>query len=140
MQRIRGVRGWCALVALAGAVVGACETARNPGNIQPDRTPPTIVVTPASDTQQIASGLNFTVTATDNLGLLNVHVTFSGGYIGQTDSTFNSEVTSFNQGQHIAFPANWARAGSSRSSAAPPTARTTSRKIRSRSSCRTCRR
>ncbi len=106
MQRMRGVRGWCALVALAGAVVGACETARNPGGVLPDRTPPTIVLTPASDTQQIASGLNFTVTATDNLGLLNVHVTFSGGYIGQTDSTFNSEVTSFNQGQHIAFPAN----------------------------------
>jgi len=63
---------------------------------------------------------------------LDVHVTFSGGYIGQTDTTFNSAVTSFNQGQHIAFPANSGAAGSSRSSAAPPTARITSRKIRSR--------
>ena len=106
MQRMRGVRGWCALVALAGAVVGACETARNPGGVLRDQTPPTIVLTPASDTQQIASGLNFTVTATDNLGLLNIHVTFSGGYIAQTDTIFNSTVTNFNQGEHVTFPAN----------------------------------
>ena len=105
MQRMRGLRGWCALVALAGAI-GACETARNPGRVQLDQTPPTIVLTPASDTQQIANGLNFTVTATDNLGLLDVHVTFSGGYIAQTDTVFNSTVTNFNQGEHVAFPAN----------------------------------
>src|SRR2546422_1450534 len=33
MQRRRGVRGWCVLVAVAGAV-GACETARNPGGVR----------------------------------------------------------------------------------------------------------
>src|SRR2546430_5268198 len=66
MQRRRGVRGWCVLVAVAGAV-GACETARNPGGVLVDRISPTIALS-AADTQQIANGLQFSVDASDNLG------------------------------------------------------------------------
>ncbi len=103
MQQVRAVRGWCALVALAG-VVAACETARNPGGVQLDRVPPSIALTAVSDTQQIASGLQFSVSATDNLGLKDIKLTFSGGYLAQTDTIFTSAVTTFNQSTTVTFP------------------------------------
>jgi len=104
MQQMRGVRGWCALVALAGAV-GACETARNPSGSQPDRIPPSISLSTTADTQQIATGLSFNVDASDNLGLKDIRLTYSGGYIAQTDTIFSSAVTSFNKGESVTFPA-----------------------------------
>jgi len=104
MPQVRVVRAWCAMVALA-AVAGACETARNPGGIQRDVTPPTIVLTPAADTQAIANGLSLTVNATDNLGLKDIQLTYSGGYIAQTDTVFNTTVTSYNAGTKVTFPA-----------------------------------
>jgi len=91
------------LVALAGAV-GACETARNPGGVLRDVDAPVIVLSPAADTQQIAAGLSFTVNATDNLGLKDIRLTYSGGYIAQTDTVFNTAVTSYNQGTRVTFP------------------------------------
>ena len=94
MQKMRGVREWCALVALAG-VVGACETARNPGGVLRDQIPPTITLVAASDTQQISNGLSFTVAATDNLGLKDVRLTYSDPSIAQSDSIFTSAVTTF---------------------------------------------
>ncbi len=103
MQQRRGVRGWCVLVAVAGAV-GACETARNPGGVLRDVDAPIIVLSPAADTQQIAAGLSFTVNATDNLGLKDIRLTYSGGYIAQTDTVFNTTVTSYNQGTRVTFP------------------------------------
>src|SRR3989441_71127 len=110
MQRRRGVRGWCVLVALAGAV-GACETARNPGGVLVDRIPPTIALS-AADTQQIANGLQFSVDASDNLGLKEILVTFSDTTIGQTDTIFNTTVTSFTKSTKISFPANSGSGGS----------------------------
>jgi len=104
MLQVRGVRGWCAVVALVTAA-GACETARNPGGVLRDVNAPTIVLTPAADTQQIAAGLSFTVNATDNLGLKDIRLTYAGGYIAQTDTVFNTTVTSFNQGTRVTFPA-----------------------------------
>src|SRR3979490_3030957 len=103
MVHVRTVRGWCAVVALAGAV-GACETARNPGGTQRDVIPPGIKLTTAADTQQIASGLQFTVDASDNLGLKDIRLTYTGGYISQTDTIFNTTVTTFNKGTRITFP------------------------------------
>ncbi|PYP43150.1 MAG: hypothetical protein DMD42_10980 [Gemmatimonadetes bacterium] len=103
MQQVRAVRGWCALVALAG-VVAACETARNPGGVQLDRVPPSIALTAVSDTQQIASGLQFSVSATDNLGLKDIKLTYSGGYLAQTDTIFNTAVTTFNKATTVTFP------------------------------------
>jgi len=110
MRQRRGGRGWCVLVALAGAV-GACETARNPGGVQLDRISPTIALS-AADTQQIANGLQFSVDASDNLGLKEILVTFSDPTIAQTDTIFNTTVTSFNQGTKITFPANSGSGGS----------------------------
>src|SRR5436309_2747187 len=110
MQQRRGVRGWCVLVALAGAV-GACETARNPGGVQVDRISPTIALS-AADTQQIANGLQFSVDASDNLGLKEILVTFSDPTIAQTDTIFNTTVTSFNKSTKITFPANSGSGGS----------------------------
>src|SRR5207244_185095 len=110
MRQRRGVRGWCVLVALAGAV-GACETARNPGGVLVDRISPTIALS-AADTQQIANGLQFSVDASDNLGLKEILVTFSDPTIGQTDTIFNTTVTSFNRSTKITFPANSGSGGS----------------------------
>src|SRR3989442_1320503 len=103
MQQVRAVRGWCALVALAG-VVAACETAPNPGGGQLDRVPPSIALPAVSDTQQIASGLQFSVSATDNLGLKDIKLTYSGGYLAQTDTVFNRAVTRLNKAATVAFP------------------------------------
>src|SRR2546423_673960 len=110
MRQRRGVRGWCVLVALAGAV-GACETARNPGGVLVDRISPTIALS-AADTQQIANGLQFSVDASDNLGLKEILVTFSDPTIGQTDTIFNTTVTSFTKSTIITFPANSGSGGS----------------------------
>src|SRR5881409_4179973 len=110
MRQRRGVRGWCVLVALAGAV-GACETARNPGGVQVDAIPPGIALS-AADTQQIANGLQFSVDASDNLGLKEILVTLSDPTIGQTDTIFNTTVTSFNRSTKITFPANSGSGGS----------------------------
>ena len=104
MQQMRPFRAWCAIVVLA-AVVGACETARNPGGIQRDVNPPSIVLSAAADTQAIASGLSFSVNATDNLGLKDIRITYSGGYLAQTDTIFNTTVTSYTQGTRVTFPA-----------------------------------
>src|SRR3989442_1525088 len=110
MRQRRGVRGWCVLVALAGAV-GACETARNPGGVLVDRISPTIALS-AADTQQIANGLQFSVDASDNLGLKEILVTFSDPTIGQTDTIFNTTVTSFTKTTIIPSPATSGSGGS----------------------------
>src|SRR5881396_817043 len=104
MLQGRGVRAlWGTGVLLAA--VWACETARNPSGIQRDLTPPTISLTKTPpDTQEIAAGLTFAVSATDNLGLKDIRLTYSGGYIAQTDTVFNTAVTSYNQGTRVTFP------------------------------------
>src|SRR6266446_2453515 len=100
--------GSCVL-ALAG---WACESARNPGGFQPDLVPPTIKLTdaktrPVIDTQLIASGLTFTVGATDNLALNDIQLTFSGGLIAVSDTIFaNQTLASATLPVHIVFPAN----------------------------------
>ncbi len=104
MRQVRVVRGWWGMVALAGLC--ACETARNPGGVQRDLIPPVITLTSNADTEPIASGLQFTVDASDNLGLKDVQLTYTGGYLAQTDTVFNTAVTSFNVGESITFPAN----------------------------------
>jgi hypothetical protein len=105
MRQVRGLRGWCGIVALAGSV-GACETARNPGGIQRDLIPPTIKLKAAADTEQIASGLSFTVTASDNLSLADIQLTYSGGYIAQTDTVFRTATPSYDVSKVITFPSN----------------------------------
>src|SRR5947208_8559345 len=110
MRQRRGGRGWCVLVALAGAV-GACETARNPGGVQLDRISPTIALS-AADTQQIANGLQFSVDASDELGLQGILVTVWARASWQTYTIFNTTVTSFIKITKITFPANSGSGGS----------------------------
>src|SRR6266567_5351103 len=104
MRQVRPSRSWWGIVALAG--LWACETARNPTGRQSDLIPPTITLTTSADTQQIGSGLQFTVTASDNLSLKDIQLTYSGGYIAQTDTVFTQATTTFNQTVNITFPAN----------------------------------
>src|SRR5216117_566729 len=89
--------GMCALVG----AVGACETSRNPGQIVRDQVPPNIRLTTSADTQDIAGGLNFSVTATDNLGLKDIRLTYTGGYINTTDTVFTSAVTNLTVGEKV---------------------------------------
>src|SRR2546429_334804 len=104
MRQVRVVRGWWGMVGLAG--LWACETARNPGGVQRDLIPPVITLTANADTEPIASGLQFTVDAADNRGLKDVQRSYTGGYLAQTDTVFNTAVTTFNVGESITFPAN----------------------------------
>src|SRR6266705_2888647 len=84
--------GMCALVG----AVWACETSRNPGGVVRDQIPPNIQLTTSADTQDIAGGLTFGVTATDNLALKDIRLTYTGGYINQTDTVFATTVTNTN--------------------------------------------
>src|SRR5207247_2948084 len=85
MLQGRGVRAlWGTGVLLAA--VWACETARNPGGIQRDLTPPTISLTKTPpDKQDISAGLTFAVSATDHLGLKDIRLTSSGDTIAMTE-------------------------------------------------------
>src|SRR3989442_7877237 len=104
MLQGRGVRAlWGTGVLLTA--VWACETARKPGGIQRDLTPPTISLTKAApDTQDISAGLTFSVSATDNLGLKDIRLTYTGGYLALTDTVFFSTVTASAIPVHITFP------------------------------------
>ena len=105
MWQARGGRLWWGIGVLIAAV-WACETARNPGGIQPDLISPTIALSASQDTQAIASGLSFTVSATDNLGLKDIRLTYTGGYFAVTDTIFNTTVTNITLPQTVTFPAN----------------------------------
>jgi len=98
---------WGIMLFAAAGVVGACETARNPGGVQKDVIPPNIFLTTAADSQDIAAGLAFDIHATDNLGLKTIRLTYSGGYIaGPIDTTFTSAITTIDIQEKIVFPRN----------------------------------
>jgi hypothetical protein len=95
--------GLCVLALVAWA----CESTRNPGGFQQDLIPPTIKLTTTADTQPIASGLTFTVAATDNLALNDIRLTYSGGLIGTSDTIFsNQTLPRATLAVHLTFPAN----------------------------------
>ena len=101
----RGTALW-GIVALV-LVVWACETTRNPGGIQRDVTSPVITLSnTAGDTQAIAGGLRFTVSAADNLSLKSVDLTFSGGLIATIDTTFIQTTPTYTKSYTITFPSN----------------------------------
>ena len=86
-QARRGTILWGFLVSTL--TLSACETSRIQNGIQPDVVSPVITLTnPGSDTQNISQGLQFNVSAIDNLALKSVRVTFSGGLLGFIDTTF----------------------------------------------------
>src|SRR5260370_35251359 len=102
-REVRPVGG----IVVWAAAVWACETPRNPGGIQRDLTPPKIKLTATRDTQDIAGGLNFTVTASDNLSLATIRLTYSGGYIaGPIDTNFTKQTQTITIPVTITFPSN----------------------------------
>ncbi len=106
MRAGRQVRALWGIVVCAAAV-WACETTRNPGGIQRDLTPPKIKLTATRDSQDIAGGLNFTVTASDNLSLATIRLTYSGGYIaGPIDTNFTKQTQTVTIPVTITFPSN----------------------------------
>jgi hypothetical protein len=114
MRLVRIGRGTALLsVGALALAVWACETARNIGGIQRDVTPPAITLTnTAGDTQDIAGGLRFNVSAVDNLALLSVNLTFSGGLIGTLDTSFIGQVKTYSVARQITFPAGSGAGGS----------------------------
>jgi len=107
----RGTALW-SIGALALAVY-ACETSRRIGGIQPDTQSPFITLTnTAGDTQDIAGGLRFNIQAIDNLGLKSIDLTFSGGLIGQLDTTFHTQVKTYAIGQTLNFSSGSGAGGS----------------------------
>lgn len=94
-------------VAVVSALaVWACETTRNPGGIQRDVTEPAILLTnTVGDTQDIANGLSFNVSAVDNLALKSIRLTFSGGLIAQAETTFTGQNLTYNATRTLTFPA-----------------------------------
>jgi hypothetical protein len=106
MRQVRGSRrvwGLGVVIATAAVVGVACETARNPGGVQRDLIPPSLTLTTSADTQQIANGLSFNVSAGDNLGLKDIRIIFSGGLFDTTDTVFNSTVTSYSAAPKLTF-------------------------------------
>ena len=102
-RNVKVLWGTCVLAA----VIVACETTRNPGGIQPDRTEPVITLSPKSvppDTQQISGGLRFTVNAVDNLSLKTIELFYTGGHIGQEDTLFTSAQPTFQLSKTLTFP------------------------------------
>lgn len=103
-------------IALGGMVgvalvLWACETARHPGGVQPDATSPNITLISPSDTQDIASGLSFSIDAVDDLALKSVRLTFSGGFIAQAETTFIGRNTVYTAAQTITFPSGSGNGG-----------------------------
>jgi hypothetical protein len=108
MRRFTGVTALWGIGALGAlALAAGCETTRNPGGIQRDVTSPAIVLSnTAGDTQDIAGGLRFNVSAVDNLALKSVNLTFSGGLIATLDTTFNGQVKTYSVARTLTFGAN----------------------------------
>lgn len=95
-------------LALCGLGLGAwaCESALYPGGYMRELTAPTISITAPSDTEVIANGLTFTVTATDQLALNDVRLVYSGGFVDTTDTIFRGQtLTSVTLPVTVPFPA-----------------------------------
>jgi hypothetical protein len=93
-------------IVVSTIALWGCETTRNPGGIQRDLRPPLIQLSTVADTQEIADGLKFNVSASDDLGLKSVNLTLSGGTSGTVDTTFTATVKTYAVGRTIIFPAN----------------------------------
>src|SRR6266545_2260480 len=105
LQARRGTALWG--IVVSALAVWACETTRNPGGIQRDTQQPSITLTnTAGDTQPIANGLHFAVSAIDNLTLKEIRLTFTGGLLGVVDTFFVGTVKTYSASQTLTFPAN----------------------------------
>ena len=70
-QARRGTALWG--IAVSALALWACETTRHIGGLQPDTQEPNITLSnTAGDTQPIANGLHFSVSAIDNIALKEI--------------------------------------------------------------------
>jgi hypothetical protein len=105
LQARRGTALWG--IVVSALAVWACETTRNPGGIQRDTQQPSITLTnTAGDTQPIANGLHFAVSAIDNLALKEIRLTFTGGLLGVVDTFFVGTVKTYSASQTLTFSAS----------------------------------
>jgi hypothetical protein len=112
LQARRGTALWGIVVFALALWAGACETTRNLGGIQRDTQEPSILLTNTGpDTQLIANGLQFNVSAIDNLALKEIRLTFSGGLLGVADTIFIGTVKTYTKPWTITFSANSAAGG-----------------------------
>ena len=82
-----------ALGGLMLSASGCTERQFQPG-FQSDAVAPSVsIVKSAGDTLQIDNGLQFGVSAADNLGLKSLTIEFSGGYNAAMDTVFTTAVT-----------------------------------------------
>jgi hypothetical protein len=97
---------WKGAAATAMVLAAGCNEAALAPGVQQDFTPPTVSIATGGnpDTLDISEGLQFSVTAGDNLGLKNVTVVLEGGVNGTIDSTFSSQVTGITVNFDIQFP------------------------------------
>ncbi|MGD2134858.1 MAG: hypothetical protein PVF27_01810 [Gemmatimonadales bacterium] len=96
-----------AAVFVAALVLGSCNEQRLQPFVQDDTFPPSVVIDKtAGDTLDVTEGIQFDVTATDNLGLKVLSVSLTGGYLAQLDSVFTSAVTSVTRSVDIPLPNN----------------------------------
>lgn len=81
-----------ALGSLMLLVSGCSEQAFKPGFESDGIGPSVSIVKSRGDTLDIATGLAFDVRASDNLGLKNLAIVFTGGFNASMDTVFTSEV------------------------------------------------
>src|ERR1043166_5324713 len=76
-----------------------------------DISPPIVAITKTGgDTRDVAAGLQFSVSAADNLGLKNLTISLTGGFTATIDSTFRTAVTTVSLPVTVTFPKNTAAA------------------------------
>jgi hypothetical protein len=100
-----GQRGALALV-VASAVAGCAEQRFRLGFEADTQAPTVAIVKTAGDTMDVAKGVQFTVSARDNLGLKTVTISLRGGLLLDTAITFTSAVTTVDVAVNLPQPPN----------------------------------
>lgn len=92
----RALRGTAVLLA-GVAVLTGCNEQRAGGGAQRDQIAPVVqILKTAGDTLTLTDGIDFAVSAGDNLGLRSVQIDLSGGFTTTIDSVFNRALTTIN--------------------------------------------
>jgi hypothetical protein len=100
-----GQRG--ALALLVASLVLACAEQRFRLGFETDTQAPTVsIVKTAGDTMDVAKGVQFTVSARDNLGLKTITISLRGGLLLDTAITFTSAVTTADVPVNLPQPPN----------------------------------
>src|SRR5688572_18702863 len=95
--------GLIALVASA-AVLGACSEATDDPSIVPDSSKPLVTLVKGNSTTDTI--LPVSVSARDDIGIKNIHVTLAGGLTATYDTTLSSASTSLDLGVLFRVPAS----------------------------------